>query len=441
MAAFLWQAGDFGVPGTVAPVAEQQHLRYERRLELPAGAAGTACAVLDARAYADAASWSEGDLRIFRADGRADRSKPQEEVPFEVSYSAAQPTDAVTATVQNLRMQQGDIVFDLAMPRRAYTVVDLNLAARNFIGTAEVAGSDGRGGPTKMLGTFTLFDFAQEHLARSTVLALQETSFVQLHVKLRLHRIGGGALPGVSTAMVLGASVPASREAQTLYTVVATTGNMEQVGTSTVAEMDVPAHVPIERVNFMLDPEYKADFLRSVRISAGRDAEALARPDEATDGEIWRVTRAADAAGDGAIHGAKLAQIAVIASNLRDPAKVRIEIRNGGEAPLPIKAIQLEMRQRTICFDATVGSTYMLRYGDDALRASVYDLDGLAKMRGAPLVAVLGPEELNREYVARKDEKTYGERNPEMIWIVVLAAIVALGAFASRQTKRRGRHR
>jgi hypothetical protein len=437
LAVLLWQAGDFGVPGTVTPVAEQQHLRYERRLELPAGAGGTACAVLDARAFADAASWSEGDLRVFREDG----SKAQEEVPFAVSYSAAQPTDAVTATVQNLRMQQGEIAFDLAMPRRAYTVVDLNLAAQNFIGTAEVSGSDARGGAVKLLGTFTLFDFAQEHLARSTVLALQESSFPQLHVKLRLHRIGGGALPGLSAAMVLGASVPASREAQTLYTVVATTSKMVQAGTSTVAEIDVPAHVPIERVNFLLDTGYKADFLRSVRISAGRNAEALANPDEATDGEIWRLTRAADAGGDWAIDAAKLTQIAVIASNLRDLAMVRIEIKNVGEAPLPIKAIQLEMRQRTICFDATVGSTYMLKYGDDALRASVYDLEGLAKMRGVPLVAALGPEELNREYVVRKNAKTYGERNPELMWIVVLAAIVAMGAFASRQTKQRGRHR
>lgn len=433
MVALLWQAGDFGVPGTAAPLAEQQHLRYERTLRLPAGAPGIACAVLDASAFADSASWSEGDLRVFRGIGTG----KQEEVPFSVSYSEAQPTDAVTATVQNLRLQQGEIVFDLAMPRRVYTIVDLNLAAQNFIGTAEVSGSDGKGGPSKSLGTFTVFDFTEKHLARSTLLAMQESSFAQLHVRLRLQDVDGGALPGLSAAMVVGATVPASREAQTLYTVVATTSTMTQVGRSTVAQIEVPAHVPIERVNFVLDAGYKADFLRSVTISAGRDLRATAGPDEVIDGEIWRVTRG----GDTAIHAAKLTQIAVIASNLREAARVRVEVKNGGETQLPIKAIQLEMRQRTICFDAAVGSTYVLRYGDDALRAPVYNLDGMAKMSASPIVAALGPEELNRAYVARRNAETYRERNPELYWILLLAAIAALGALASRHTKRRGRHR
>ncbi len=437
VAMLLWQAGGFGVPGAVAPVADPQHLRYERSIGLPAGASGMACAVLDASAYANAGNWSEGDLRVFREGG----PRKEEEVPFALSYSAAQPTDAITATVLHRRMESGDIVFDLAMPQRAYTVIDLQLAAQNFIATAEVWGSDGKGGASKWLGKYALFDLTQEHLARSTSLALQESSFAQLYVKLHMHRIDGGAFPHVSAAIVGGATVPASREAQTLYTVVATTGKMTQVGTLTVAQMDVPAHVPIERVNFVLDAGYKSDFLRNVTISAGRDGRGLASPDEVIDGEIWRVTRGGGGSGDPAIHAAKLTQIAVLASNLREAATVRVEIKNGSEPPLPIKAIEMEMRQRTICFDATLGSTYMLRYGDDALRASVYDLDEMAKMRGMPLVAALGPEELNRNYVARRDAKTYDQRNPERYWIALLIAIAALGALASRHTKRRGRHR
>jgi len=433
MVVLLWQA-DFGSPGA-GPIsaADPQHLRYERSITLPAGAVGDTCAVLDASVYADAGNWSEGDLRVFREMGAG----KEEEVPFAVSYSEAQPTDAVVATVQNLRLQRGEIVFDLAMPRRAYTVVDLQLAAKNFIATAEVSGLDGKGGPAKSLGTFTLFDFTQEHLARSTSLAMQESSFAQLHVKLHLRGTDGGAFPHLSAAIVEGATVPASREAQTLYTVVASTSKITQEGTSSVAQMEVPAHLPIERVNFVVEPGYKADFLRRVTISAGRDVKALARPEEVIHGEIWRVTRG----GEEEIHAAKLTQIAVIASNLREAAAVRIEIENGSAPPLPIKAIQLEMRQRTICFDAAAGSTYTLRYGDEGLRASDYDLDALAKRATKPHAAVLGPEVLNRDYVQRKDAKTYDERNPERYWIALLAAIAALGALASRHTKRRGRHR
>lgn len=438
MAAFLWQAGDFSTTGAApAPLAEPQHLRYDRSLKLPTGASGAACAVLDANVYAHAASWSESDLRVFRSVGR----KEQEEIPFAVSYSEAQPTDAVTATVQHRSLRNGNLVFDLAMPQRAYTIVDLHLAAQNFIATAEVSGSNGKGDPVKSLGTFTLFDLTRQHLARSTSLALPESSFAQLHVELHLHRPGGGRFPHLSAAVVEGATVPASREAQTLYTVVATTDKIAQQGTSTVAQIDMPAHVPIERVNFVLDPAYRSDFLRSVFVAAGRDVQALMRPQEVVDGEIWRVTREEDASGDPAIHVAKLTLIAVIASNLREAATVRVEVKNGSEPPLPIKAIQLEMRQRTICFDAAAGSTYTLRYGDDGLGASVYDLDGLPKMPAKPLVATLGPEELNRRYVERSDARTYNERNPELYWIALLAAIAVLGAAASRHTKRQGRHR
>ncbi len=388
MVVLLWQA-DFGAPGAgPVSVADPQHLRYERSITLPAGAVGDTCAVLDASVYADAGNWSEGDLRVFRHAG----SGKEEEVPF---------------------------------------------AVKHFIATAEGAGSDGKGGPAKSLGTFTLFDFTQEHLARSTSLAMQESSFAQLHVRLLMHGIDGGTFAHLSAAIVEGATVPASREAQTLYTVVASTSKIVQERTSSVAQMKVPAHLPIERVNFVVEPGYKGDFLRSVTISSGSDAKALAHPDEVIHGEIWRVTRG----GEEAIHAAKLTQIAVIASNLREAAAVRIAIENGSEPPLPIKAIQLEMRQRTICFDAVVGSTYTLRYGDDGLRASVYDLDALAKMSVKPHVAVLGPEVLNRDYVQRKDAKTYDERNPERYWIALLAAIAALGALASRHTKRRGRHR
>ena len=419
------------------PLAEPRHLKYERSLMLPPRVSGAACAVLDANVYAHAASWSEGDLRVFGAAGAGKDG----EIPFVVSYSEAQPTDAVTATVQNLSVQNGEIAFDLAMPKRAYTVVDLRLAAQNFIARADVSGSDGRGGAVKSLGSFTLFDLTQKHLARSTSLALQESKFAKLHVRLVVHRIDGGPFPHLAEGIVEGATVPASREAQTLYTVVATTNKVSQQGASTVAQMDVPAHVPIERVNFLVDAAYRPNFLRKVFIGVGNDARDLLHPQETIDGEIWRVNQGRDGSGDPAIHAAKLAVTAVIASNLREAAMVRVEVRNDGEPLLPVTAVQLEMRRRTVCFDAAAGSTYWLRYGDDALRASVYDLDGLAKMTTSPVVAVLGPEELNRAYVARKDAKTYNERNPEMYWVLLLAAIAALGALASRHTKRRGRHR
>lgn len=438
LAALLWQASGFSVSDSVpTPLADPQHLRYVRSLSLPDRASGIACAVLDASVYAHSASSSGDDLRVFRNTA----SGKQQEIPFVVSYSEAQPTDAITATVHNLSLRNGILVFDLSMPPRAYTLVDLHLAAQNFIATADVSGSHGQAAPAKPLGTFTLFDLTQQHLARSTSLALQESTFPQLHIQLHLHRIDGGRFPHLSTAIVQGAAVPASREAQTLYTVVASTSRITQQGTASVAQLAAPAHLPVERIDFLLDPAYNSDFLRTVSIRANSDTQTPPQPQEVIEGEIWRVTRPPDASGDPAIHAAKLSLTSVIASNLRAPAAIRVEVNNGTHPPLPIKAIQLEMRQRTLCFDATPGSTYTLRYGDDALRASVYGLGDLAALPAKPLVATLGLEQLNRHYIQRTVTTTYKERNPQQRWVELLAALAVVGAIATSHTKRRGRHR
>ncbi len=438
LAAFFWQAGTIHLSESApTPQADPLHLRYERALALPANASGIACAILDATVYAHSASASADDLRVFRTVS----SGKQQEIPFVVSYSEAQPTDATTATVHNLSLRNGILVFDLAMPPRAYTLVDLQLAAQNFIATADVSGSDGPSAPSRPLGTFTLFDLTQQQLARSTSLPLQESTFAQLHIQLHLHRIDGGRFPNVSTAIIEGATVPASREAQTLYTVVASTRSIIQQGSASLAQLNAPAHVPIERVHFVLQPADTSDFLRSVSIRAESDFHISPQPQEVIDGEIWRVTRAASASGDPAIHAAELTLPAVIASNLHAPATIRVEVNNSAYPPLRLKAVQLEMRQRTLCFDAARGSTYTLRYGDNALRATVYDLSRLAVLPSRPIVATLGREEFSRQYLQRKVTITYRERNPEQRWVELLAALAVVGAFAASHTKRRGRHR
>ena len=177
------------------------------------------------------------------------------------------------------------------MPPRPYTQVDLQLAAQNFIAIAEVSGFTSNASPGKPLGNFTLFDLTQQHLARSTSIALEESTFPRLHINLRLRSLTGAALPHLTPSIVQGAIVPASREAQTLYTTVASTSTITQQGASSLAQFSVPAHVPIERVHLVLDPTYKADFLRTISVTAEPDDHQPNEPQETVTGEVWRVTR------------------------------------------------------------------------------------------------------------------------------------------------------
>jgi hypothetical protein len=436
IAALSWQTGGFSIPAD-APAAQPQHLRYVRSLSLPAGASGTVCAVLDASIYAHAASSSLDDLRIFRDL----HGKKPEEVPFVVSYSEAEPTEANTATVRNLVLRHDDLSFDLIMPPRPYTLVDLHLAAQSFVAVAKVSGSDGNSSFAKPLGTYSLFDLTQQHLPRSTVIALQESTFRLLHIVLRLHRIDGQPYTHLSTVIIQGATIPASREAQTLYTVVAASNRIFQQANSSAIQVNAPAHVPIERVDFILNPSYKTDFLRHVSITANSDEQVPSQPKEVIDGEIWRVTRSADASGDSPIHAAKLTLTSVLASNLRASATVSVDVDNGSAQPLLIKAVQLEMRQRTACFQTTPGFTYALRYGDGTLHASVYDLRSLAELPVEPAIATLGPEQINPYYVHSSANATSDERNPHILWVALLAGLATAGAVASRHARLRERHR
>jgi len=392
-------------------------------VQLPAGASGQACAVLDATTFAHAAGRSADDLRLYAAGA---------ETPFVQITSEPAVADVQSATVLNLGMHGGDVVFDLAMPARAYTDVTLKLGGKDFVATAKVSAPDGT-----QLGTFALFDLSRQGLSRSTTLTLQESTFATLHVVLHVASIDGSAYPGLTPQIVEGADIPPSREAQTLYTPVAVTSSVVQKGKQSVITFQIPAHVPIERVVFTFTPGFSKEFSRSVMVmakAAKKDDPNAPDSNEMITGDIWRITR--NGAGGGpAIHQEKLSVDAEVASNLRTPATVTITVENGDDTPLPIQNVQLEMRQRTLCFDAAAGASYMLRYGDAALRAPVYDYARLFQPQPKAIAAQLGPELANADYHPRPDERPFTERHPELMWVALILVVVVLGGTAMHSLK------
>lgn len=432
-AAFLWQAGVLDAPG---PAADPAHLRWQRAILLPTAAAGQACASLDAPVYAHSANAAANDLRLFANTG----SPTALEVPFILNESEPQPVDSETASVRNLGARGGNIVFDLEMPHRAYSEVDLQLNAQNFLATATISGSDGRGGPATSLGSFTVFDLTQQRLGRSTALPLVESNFAELHITLQMNTLDGHALASPNPAIVTGASVPPSRQAQTLYATVARTTRIATDGHRSVARFDVPAHVPVERVAFEVAPSFAGNFLREVAISAathGAGVEPTAP--EIINGEISRVTRAASLPEVPALHHEALAVDATLGSTLNNAATITVAVDNGDDPALPIAAVDLQMRRRAICFDATPGYAYTLRYGDAALHAPVYDYARLFQPAVKPVAATLGPEQENPAFTPRADQRPYTERHPELMWIALLVVVLALGVTALQSVKRQGR--
>jgi hypothetical protein len=347
----------------------------------------------------------------------------------------------------------GTIVFDLEMPQRAYTdvTIDVDPAVQDFIATATVFGMDtlGRTAGATRLGAFTLFDLTAQRLSRDTTLPLAESNFRYLHVVLKVASAPGAENRRFAPSMVKGAEVPPSREAQTIYTTVAQTSAVATVGRESKASFAVPARVPVERVSFVLAEGFTENFSRDVRVSATAEAAAKGTDEAADDdgraalpevvtGEILRVR--ADEAGR-EIRTERLGVPAILGANLQRAAKVEVAVENGDDQPLPIAAVRLEMRQRRICFDAgaAAGAELALYYGDTELVAPVYDYERLFVAARRPVAAELGVERLNPEYKPAVTTLPFTERHPEVLWVVLICVVSALGVVALKSARNVGR--
>ena len=395
---------------------------------LPGGTSGQACVALDGTVFAHTESTGAGDIRIYGQDAD-DGAKRDFEVPFAMTESGPSTLDSQPATPGNVAVRNGALEFDLSMPQGDYTEVDLDLKAKNFVGAAQVSGMDARG-RAKPLGTAALFDLSAQGLARSTVLPLPDVSYPVLRVELRLQDLDGRPMV-LAPSMLTGATVPPSREDQTVYTTVASTSKIEQQGHWSAATIIVPAHVPIERAQFVLQPRFHDDFLRDATVAAtpmvkGWEATGAA---EGVSGHIFHVTRDA-AAGVPAIDSQALAINTVFGANLRSAAQVTASIDNGSGTAVPIERVDLQMRQRKLCFNARPGVTYTLRYGDAELSAPSYGYAQHFVAAAQPASASLGPEQKNPMYVppgADEDQRRPGRDLP---WILLIAGLSVAGVTA-----------
>ncbi|HZY61759.1 MAG TPA: DUF3999 family protein [Edaphobacter sp.] len=400
----------------------RQYSRYERSIAVPEGA-GQACVVLDAQIFPHAAA-SLKDLRLYQED---------KEIPYAITLSEPTQLDNAAARVLNLGMRGRSIVFDLQMPNRPYTDVTLDLAGQNFLATATVTGRNAPGeGEGTSLGEFTLFDLTAQHLSRSTTLHLQESSFPYLHIELVVAPAPGGGRFAASQQMVKGATVPPSREAQSLYTVAEESTAVKQQGRDSVAEFALPERVPVERVSFEISPQFKGNFSRDVRIS-DRPKGTPKSAEETISGTIYRVHL--NQAGR-EVRQQQLSVPATLGANMQGPASVEVTINNGDDVPLPITAVRLEMRQRKLCFAVPAKGAVTLFYGDDGLSAPQYDYARLFSATTPSASAQLEPEQPNPEYQPRPDTRPLTERYPDLLWIALLAVICVLAVVALRSARR-----
>lgn len=417
LALLLWQT----TPGSEPATASPQYFHYQREITTPGGA-GQSCAIIDPQIFPHAAP-SLKDLRLYQ-NGH--------EVPYAITLSEPQQPDSDTARVLNLGLRHRDIVFDLEMPNRPYTEITLNLAGHDFLATASVSGTrDPNYSNQTSLGEFTLFDLTSQHLSRSTTIHLQETSLPYLHIELAVSPAIGNRTLNVTPEMVLGVTVPPSREAQSLYTTAATATTVTQRGRQSVATFLLPERIPVERISFDLPTTYKTNFSRDIRITDRPEGSSNSANEELA-GTIFHVHLIQ---GGREIRQEQFSVPATLGSNMQSPATVEVAVDNGDDTPLPITAIRLEMRQRKICFDTSSTQPLTLFYGDAALTTPQFDYARLFSPSANMYPAQLGPEQPNPTFRERPDTRALTERHPHLLWIVLLIVICILAIVAIRSSK------
>jgi hypothetical protein len=228
--------------------------------------------------------------------------------------------------------------------------------------------------------------------------------------------------------MVRSATVPPSREAQTIFTTAITLGDVQQRGHQTIATGTLPARLPIERVSFVLAQDNHGNFSRNVHVMA----HAGESTPEMASGTISRVSLTEEGRE---IREQQLSVPAVLGANLQDNAQVEVAVDNGDDAPLPITGVLLEMRERKLCFDVSAASSPELFYGDPTLPAPQYDIARLFSTSARMVSARLGPEQKNAAYRVRPDTRSMTERHPDLIWIVLLIVVCLLAVVALRSSK------
>jgi hypothetical protein len=431
LALLLWQS----VPAQL-PQGNAVHLpyfRYRRSLIVPPSE-GEACAVLDARIFPHATPYLK-DMRLYRNEDIAgSREGGIQPLPYFTTLSEPAQLESEDARVLNLKQSGRRVVFDLKMPGREYTDVVLNLGGQDFIAHATVSGTDAANSPHSIpLGEFNLFDLTSQHLSHGTTLHLQESRFAYLHVVLDVAPAAARSAFKPNVQMVRGATVPPSREAQSLFTTVAETSTIEQRGSATVARFTVPERVPIERVSFVLPPLFKDNFSRVVRIADRPTSDPSSA--ESTAGTVLNVhlTQAGRE-----LQQQQLSVPAVLGGNMQSPATVEVSIENGAAAPLPITAVRLEMRERKLCFDAgeAHGGVTMF-YGDSALPNADNAYPAGFSAEGRMSAAQLGPEQMNPDYAPRRDSRPMLMRRPEILWVALLLGVGVMGVLVFRS---RGHH-
>jgi hypothetical protein len=373
-----------GAPAAAAADVDESDFRYVRELRARAGA-GAILFRADGPLFAHA-RLGFPDLRIVDADGA--------QVPWRRPPETEQADVAVDVLNRGRGAEGVFAMLDIGEQRRVIDRIELEIAGTDFLGRVTVAGSDARGGPFFTLGTTAVYDVAgAEAHARSTTVVFPPTDF-------RYFRLVGRRVPPITGAIV--SARPRRSQPAPLRASVARTESDDR--TVVVVDLRYPK-IPVDEVR--------------VEATTDRyDREVLI---EASDpGTAWRTvafTRIVHFPGT-------LTATLPVDVNARF---VRLTIFNGDDTPLAgIRATPFA-RPRLLLAEGRHPLPYRVVYGGATASAPRYDFARLpAAALPRAVAGTLGPEQPNRDFQPPADDRSFLDRNPWALQVVLALVAIAL---------------
>ena len=342
-----------------------------------------------------------GDLRLYDGDSPVQYSLSEQR--------ARTASEEVEAKILNLGSVSGHTEFDLdTRGLAAYDRVRLRLDAKDFVATASVTGANTLDQPSKtQLATSTLYDFASEQLGSSSVLKLPASSFRYLHVKLS---------PGIRPPQVKSAAISNLREQQASWTKVGSCSAPQQKPRATVVVCEAPPRVPLNRIEFRVEPS-QVNFRRVVTVL---DAKGI----QQASGEISRVrvNRA----------GTLVTAEELFVNYSGSSGQLTVSIDNADNPPLAIFEVQPLSLERRVYFDPQGKTALKLYYGDEKLSSPVYDYARFFHLDPSAAPAHLAAGAHNPQYIGRPDDRPWSDRHMGLLWSVMILAVIALALLAIR---------
>lgn len=344
-----------------------------------------------------------GDLRLYSGGN---------EVAYALNIERGSSTNQqkeVTVLQPGTVANQTQFFLDLS-GLASYDRIRLRLRARNFVAKVRVDGQDDlHGTHWATLLNSIIYDLSEDNLGDNTTLRLPLTSYKYLRVSLE---------GPVKPSDIEGASAAIKEEEKQIWQGVGGSPKPEQQGKDTVFTFSIPRNVPLDRLEFSLDPA-QPNFRREIEL---QDEKKI----PLRSGEISRVHMVR--------HGQKIdsEQTSLDLDGIT-PETLRVVIHNGDDPPLKISSVQLQQYQRRIYF--TSASAPQLYYGDEKLDSPEYDYAKLFQKDDRAAQVELGHEQNNDAYTGRPDERPWTERHPAILWIAIIAAVLILGAMALRSMK------